>query len=75
MPRTKANPQDVADLLDAQAVPDLQSAQDVVDRILEQELSAGTVRNLIAAKKELAKGLASVKAAHAAAVVEAQEAG
>lgn len=73
MPRTKANPQQVADLLQAQAIPDLESALDAVDRILEQELSAGIVRNLIGGKKELIKALGSLKAARAAALVEAEE--
>jgi hypothetical protein len=73
MPRTKANPQQVADLLHAQAIPDLEGALDSVDLILEQELSAGIVRNLLASKRELARGLGSLKAALAAALVEAQE--
>ena len=73
MPRTKADPQQVADLLHAQAIPDLEGALGSVDRILEQELSAGVVRNLIGGKKELVKGLGSLRAALAAALVEAQE--
>ncbi len=74
MPRTKANPQDVADQLDSQTIPDVESALDSLDRILEDELLAGTVRNLLAAKKELSRALGSLKAAQAAATVEAQEA-
>ena len=74
MPRIKANPQDVADQLDSQTIPDVESALDSVDRILEDELLAGTVRNLLAAKKELSRALGSLKAAQAAAAVEAQEA-
>jgi len=74
MPRLKANPQQVADQLHAQAIPDLEGALDAIDSILACELSAGVVRNLIASKKELVKGLGSLKAALAAAIVEAQEA-
>jgi hypothetical protein len=75
MPRTKANPQDVADQLDSQTVPDVESALDSIDGILAQELSASVVRNVIAAQRELVRGLGSLKAAQAAATVEAQEAG
>jgi hypothetical protein len=75
MTRTKAYPQDIADQLDAQTIPDVESALDSIDGILALELSAGVVRNVIAAQKELVRVLGSLKAAHAAATVEAQEAG
>lgn len=75
MPRTKANPKHVADNLHAQAIPDVESALDSLDRILESELSAGVVRNVVAAQKELVKGLGSLKAALAVALVEAEDQG
>lgn len=75
MPRLKANPKDVADQLHAQAIPDVESALDTLDRILESELSAGVVRNVVAAQKELVRGLGSLKAALAVALVEAEEQG
>jgi len=73
MTRTKANPQQVADQLHAQTIPDLEGALDSIDSILEQELSAGIVRNLLGGKKEMVKALGSLKAAYAVASVEAQE--
>jgi hypothetical protein len=75
MPRTKANPKDIADQLHAQAIPDVESALDSIDAILACELSAGVVRNVVAAQKELVRGLGSLKASLAVALVEAEEAG
>lgn len=62
--RVKPEQHLISDLLQGAILPDCNDALDALDEIVERyELSAGQVRNLVAAQKELNKAIGSLQAA------------
>lgn len=67
--RQPANYQDIASALKA-IIPMVEAAHEDVSDILDYEMNAGTVRNVVAASRELKKAIGSLSAAAAVALNE-----
>jgi len=76
MTNTKRLPADyavIAHNIKSKILPSIHDAQaDLDDILMDYELSASVVRNLIGVQKELSKAEKSAAAAHAAAALEAK---